>query len=148
MDTNGYDSYLETQIRTATPQKLQLMLIEGAQRFANETVRHWESDDAEAALWDTACRLAPLQPAFVSVTYGAGAIMGVVSLITKDAAGKIPYQVVRGGSWHDRPHRARSAFRLAYPAWQKVFNVGFRVVVAKSASVQTADRQLGNFKVE
>jgi formylglycine-generating enzyme required for sulfatase activity len=37
-------------------------------------------------------------------------------------------RVVRGGSWRDRPHRARSAFRVAYPAWQQVFNVGFRVV--------------------
>lgn len=31
-----------------------------------------KSEDAEIALWDTVCRLAPLQPAFVSVTYGAG----------------------------------------------------------------------------
>ena len=38
-------------------------------------------------------------------------------------------RVVRGGSWNDRPCRARSGFRLAYPAWQQVFNVGFRVVI-------------------
>ena len=37
-------------------------------------------------------------------------------------------KVVRGGSFHDRPERCRSAFRLSYPAWQRVFNVGFRVV--------------------
>jgi formylglycine-generating enzyme required for sulfatase activity len=37
-------------------------------------------------------------------------------------------KVVRGGSWRDRPHRARSGFRLSYSSWQKVFNVGFRVV--------------------
>lgn len=37
-------------------------------------------------------------------------------------------KVVRGGSWRDRPHRARSGARLGYPTWQKVFNVGFRVV--------------------
>ena len=37
-------------------------------------------------------------------------------------------KVVRGGSWHDRPARCRSAFRLAYPAWQRVYNVGFRVI--------------------
>jgi len=30
------------------------------------------SEDAEHALWDTVCCLAPLRPAFVSVTYGAG----------------------------------------------------------------------------
>jgi len=36
---------------------------------------------------------------------------------------------VRGGSWYDRPKRCRSAFRLSYPAWQKVYNVGFRVMI-------------------
>ncbi len=36
--------------------------------------------------------------------------------------------VVRGGSWRDRPKRCRSSFRLAYQAYQKVFDVGFRVV--------------------
>jgi formylglycine-generating enzyme required for sulfatase activity len=38
-------------------------------------------------------------------------------------------KVVRGGSFFDPPCRARSAYRLAYPAWQRVFNVGFRVVL-------------------
>ena len=38
-------------------------------------------------------------------------------------------RVVRGGSWYDRPKRSRSGYRLPYEAWQKVFNVGFRVVV-------------------
>jgi formylglycine-generating enzyme required for sulfatase activity len=37
-------------------------------------------------------------------------------------------KVVRGGSFYDRPKRARSAFRLAYQPWQRVFDVGFRVV--------------------
>ncbi len=37
-------------------------------------------------------------------------------------------KVVRGGSWRDRPHRATSSFRLAYQPYQRVFNVGFRVV--------------------
>ncbi|MCX7045646.1 MAG: SUMF1/EgtB/PvdO family nonheme iron enzyme [Candidatus Sumerlaeota bacterium] len=37
-------------------------------------------------------------------------------------------KVVRGGSFYDRPLRARSAFRLWYPAWQCVYSVGFRVV--------------------
>jgi len=37
-------------------------------------------------------------------------------------------KVVRGGSWCDRPERCRSAFRLSYPAWQRVHNVGFRVI--------------------
>ena len=37
-------------------------------------------------------------------------------------------KVVRGGSWYDRPKRCRSSFRLSYPPWRRVFNVGFRVV--------------------
>ena len=53
-------------------------------------------------------------------------------------------KVVRGGSFCDRPERCRSAFRLDYSAWQRVFNVGFRVValaedrtVAQSSAIQS-----------
>jgi formylglycine-generating enzyme required for sulfatase activity len=38
-------------------------------------------------------------------------------------------RVVRGGSWYDRPKRCRSGFRLSYPVWRKVYNVGFRIVI-------------------
>jgi len=38
-------------------------------------------------------------------------------------------KVVRGGSWHDRPFRSTSSYRLGYPAWQRVYHTGFRVVV-------------------
>ena len=46
----------------------------------------------------------------------------------RDAFAEPGKKVVRGGSWCDRPKRCRSAFRLSYPAWQRVHNVGFRVV--------------------
>ena len=39
-------------------------------------------------------------------------------------------KVVRGGSWYERPQFSRSAFRLAFPDWQKVYDVGFRVIIA------------------
>lgn len=38
-------------------------------------------------------------------------------------------RVVRGGSWYDRPYRATSSYRLPYREYQKVYNVGFRVVM-------------------
>ncbi|MDO8539949.1 MAG: SUMF1/EgtB/PvdO family nonheme iron enzyme [Opitutaceae bacterium] len=38
-------------------------------------------------------------------------------------------KVVRGGSWRDRPKYSRSAYRWSYPSYQKVYNVGFRVVI-------------------
>jgi formylglycine-generating enzyme required for sulfatase activity len=37
-------------------------------------------------------------------------------------------KVVRGGSWRDVPKRATSYFRISYPAFQRVHNVGFRVM--------------------
>ena len=49
-------------------------------------------------------------------------------------------RVVRGGSWRDRPKRCRSAFRLSYPKWQKVFNVGFRVACPAGAGKAIVSR--------
>ncbi|MDO4570084.1 MAG: SUMF1/EgtB/PvdO family nonheme iron enzyme [Planctomycetia bacterium] len=37
-------------------------------------------------------------------------------------------KVARGGSWFDRPKTARSGYRLPYFTWQRVYNVGFRVI--------------------
>jgi len=49
-------------------------------------------------------------------------------------------KVVRGGSWRDRPRRCRSAFRLSYPAWQGVYNVGFRVICETAKARQNRPR--------
>ena len=46
----------------------------------------------------------------------------------RNAAPREEKRVVRGGSWYDRPYRASASFRLAYAPWQRVYNVGFRVV--------------------
>jgi formylglycine-generating enzyme required for sulfatase activity len=46
-------------------------------------------------------------------------------------------RTVRGGSWYDRPQRARSSFRLSFPSWQRIFNVGFRVVSETGARTPT-----------
>ncbi len=37
-------------------------------------------------------------------------------------------KVARGGSWFDRPAQSRNGSRIGYPAYQKVYNVGFRVI--------------------
>jgi formylglycine-generating enzyme required for sulfatase activity len=47
-------------------------------------------------------------------------------------------RVVRGGSWRDRPMRSTASYRLGYEPYQRVFNVGFRIVV--SADVTVASR--------
>jgi formylglycine-generating enzyme required for sulfatase activity len=38
-------------------------------------------------------------------------------------------KVARGGSWRDKPKWATASFRLGYRPYQRVFNVGFRVVI-------------------
>jgi len=38
-------------------------------------------------------------------------------------------KVARGGSWNDRPKTAGSSVRFPYESYQKVYNVGFRVIV-------------------
>jgi flagellar protein FliS len=42
--------YLETQINTASPQKLRLMLIEGGIRYAQLALDHWEQGRSEDGL--------------------------------------------------------------------------------------------------
>jgi flagellar protein FliS len=42
-------SYLESEVLTASPQRLRLMLIDGAIRFARQTLAHWDVDHADAA---------------------------------------------------------------------------------------------------
>jgi formylglycine-generating enzyme required for sulfatase activity len=37
-------------------------------------------------------------------------------------------RIVAGGSFHDRPERSRFGVAVSYPSWQRVHNVGFRVI--------------------
>jgi formylglycine-generating enzyme required for sulfatase activity len=56
----------------------------------------------------------------------------------RDAVSLDGRKAVRGGSWRDRPKLCRSASRWAYDPWQKVYNVGFRVVIEPAARVAAA----------
>lgn len=42
-------NYIETEVMTAPPQKLQLMMIEAAIRFSKRAKLHWEAGDDEKA---------------------------------------------------------------------------------------------------
>ena len=52
-------------------------------------------------------------------------------------------KVVRGGSWRERPQRCTSSFRLGYESYQRVYNVGFRVIVEIPDRAQLAKAAVG-----
>ena len=49
MSVSSPGSYIETEVMTASPQKLQLMMIDAAIRFAKRAKLHWEADEDEKA---------------------------------------------------------------------------------------------------
>jgi len=49
MQPSAREAYLTTQVLTATPQKLHLMLIDGALRFAQQGRQHFEQQNDQAA---------------------------------------------------------------------------------------------------
>jgi flagellar protein FliS len=57
METSARDSYLETQILTATPQRLRLMLIDATLRRARAAIEAWQAGrDDDARLDISRCR--------------------------------------------------------------------------------------------
>lgn len=50
-------------------------------------------------------------------------------LITRRHQGNGTEKVVRGGSWTDHPKTSTAYYRKSYLPWQKVHNVGFRVII-------------------
>lgn len=64
--------------------------------------------------------------------WGLHNMLGNVSEWTLSDYGKcgsgIERKVIRGGSWRDRPNKARASWRWGYYKFQPVFDVGFRVV--------------------
>ena len=88
--------------------------------FVSEEVGHyranmWDIYDMHGNVWEWTLS------AYEPYPYDAGD--------GRNDAGPGPMRAIRGGSWYDRPHKATSSFRMGYRDYQKVYNVGFRIVV-------------------
>ena len=55
--------------------------------------------------------------------------------ISKNSMGQ---RIVRGGSFWDRPYRATSSARRSYEPWQRIFDVGFRVIIDPDTAIKVA----------
>ena len=59
-----------------------------------------------------------------------------------EAAAAAGRKVVRGGSWRDLPRQCTSSYRFSYQPFQRVYNVGIRVIAASDA-IPAANKVVG-----
>jgi formylglycine-generating enzyme required for sulfatase activity len=106
--------------------------------------KFWDYVPKEARFNDGTVHLAPVEQHQPNA-WGLHNMIGNVAEWTLDDYRPYPYQApatcagvgagvrkaVRGGSWSERPKESRASARWDYPQWQRVYNVGLRIVVVE-----------------
>jgi hypothetical protein len=94
-------------------------------------IEHLSKDGADLA--DTTIFDHQIVTAYVGTfkpsLWGIYDLYGNVNEWVKSSSVKDGYAIAKGGSFFDPPNRVDVKSNVTYPTWQKVFNVGFRVVV-------------------
>jgi len=108
MSSNARDVYLETQIRTATPQRLRLMLIEGALRFARQSLELWEDPQQRDARFDALSRCRSI----VSELYATIKTEGFPVAATVKAIYLFLFQQLAEASFSKDPQKVRGVIRV------------------------------------
>jgi flagellar secretion chaperone FliS len=102
------DEYLATEVLTAAPQKLRLMLIEAALRFGRRADAHWKNGQHEAALDD----LIHAQEAVTQLISGLSANLES-SLVRQIAAVyAFIYRSLVSAGFHRDPKKLADALRV------------------------------------
>ena len=118
-------------------------LIHRTMNIAGTEFAKWWPYRYQEGYTDGACWVSPVGEFPVSV-WGLYDMLGNVSEWTSSdyepverigamaGTDALPLKVVRGGSWNDRALFATAASRWRYPSYQRVFDVGFRVLASKA----------------
>ena len=108
MNPTARDEYLTTEVLTAAPQKLRLMLIEAALRFGRRAAAHWKNGENEAALDD----LIHAQEAVTQLISGLSANLES-SLVRQIAAVyAFIYRSLVSAGFHRDPNKLDDALRV------------------------------------
>jgi flagellar secretion chaperone FliS len=108
MNTTARDEYLTTEVLTAAPQKLRLMLIEAALRFGRRAQMHWQNRENEAALAD----LIRSQEAVTQLISGLSANLESPLVRQIAAVYAFIYRSLASAGFHRDPRKLSDALRI------------------------------------